>query len=44
MSIKLEVSIGEALDKLTILDIKKDKIVDVNNKADVVNEYKYLYE
>jgi hypothetical protein len=44
MSIKLEVSIGEALDKLTILDIKKDKIVDVNNKADVVNEYNYLYE
>ena len=27
MSVKLEVSIGEALDKLTILDIKKDKIV-----------------
>lgn len=44
MSIKLEVSIGEALDKLTILDIKKDKIVDVNNKADVVNEYNYLHE
>ena len=44
MSIKLEVSIGEALDKLTILDIKKDKIVDINNKADVVNEYNYLYE
>lgn len=44
MSIKLEVSIGEALDKLTILDIKKDKIVDVNNKVDVVNEYNYLYE
>lgn len=43
MSIKLEVSIGEALDKLTILDIKKDKITDVNNKADVVKEYNYLY-
>jgi hypothetical protein len=43
MSIKLEVSIGEALDKLTILDIKKDKIADVNNKADVVKEYNYLY-
>jgi 50S ribosomal subunit-associated GTPase HflX len=43
MSVKLEVSIGEALDKLTILDIKKDKIVDVNNKADVVKEYNYLY-
>lgn len=43
MSVKLEVSIGEALDKLTILDIKKDKITDVNNKADVVKEYNYLY-
>ena len=43
MSIKLEVSIGEALDKLTILDIKKDKIANVNNKADVVKEYNYLY-
>jgi hypothetical protein len=43
MSIKLEVSIGEALDKLTILDIKKDKIIDINNKADVVKEYNYLY-
>jgi len=43
MSIKLEVSIGEALDKLTILDIKKDKITNINNKADVVKEYNYLY-
>ena len=43
MSVKLEVSIGEALDKLTILDIKKDKIVDINSKADVVKEYNYLY-
>jgi hypothetical protein len=43
MSVKLEVSIGEALDKLTILDIKKDKIVDINNKADVIKEYNYLY-
>jgi hypothetical protein len=43
MSVKLEVSIGEALDKLTILDIKKDKIIDTNNKADVVKEYNYLY-
>ena len=41
MSIKLEISLGEAIDKLTILDIKRDKIVD-NRKNDVETEFDYL--
>jgi hypothetical protein len=41
MSIKLEISLGEAIDKLTILDIKRDKILD-NRKNDVENEFDYL--
>jgi hypothetical protein len=39
----LPVSLGEAIDKLTILDIKLDKIVD-NRKIDVKKEYNLLYE
>ena len=42
MSVELVVSIGEAIDKLTILDIKRTKITDDRIK-DVVNEYDYLY-
>ena len=41
-SILLEVSLGEALDKLTILDIKKQKIKD-DRIHDVEKEYKLLY-
>lgn len=41
MSIELEVSLGEALDKLSILDIKLEKIND-DRKKDVYNEYIYL--
>lgn len=41
MSIELEVSLGEALDKLSILDIKLEKIKD-ERKNDVYNEYNYL--
>jgi hypothetical protein len=41
MSIRLEISLGEAIDKLTILDIKKEKIRD-NRKNDVENEFDYL--
>ena len=41
-SITLPVSIGEALDKLTILEIKKDKIKDKNKNKDVVKEYDLL--
>ena len=41
--IHLPVSIGEAIDKLTILDIKIVKIND-KRKIDVVNEYQLLYD
>lgn len=41
--IKLPVSLGEALDKLTILDIKLEKIKD-NRKLDVQKEYNILYD
>jgi hypothetical protein len=41
MSIILEVSLGEALDKLSILEIKKNKIVD-ERRFNVENEYDYL--
>lgn len=41
MSIILEVSIGEALDKLSILEIKYEKISD-NRKENVRIEYEYL--
>ena len=39
----LPVSIGEAIDKLTILHIKLDKIID-HRKNDVQKEYDLLYE
>ena len=41
MSIELPVSIGEALDKLTILDIKMKKITD-DRKDDVEKEFNLL--
>jgi len=41
MSVKLEISLGEAIDKLTILDIKRGKINDVR-KMDVEREFEYL--
>lgn len=41
--IYLPVSLGEAIDKLTILDIKLDKIKDVR-RLDVQKEYDLLYE
>ncbi len=43
MSVFLEVSVGEALDKLSILQIKKEFINDqrLNN---VIKEYNYLYQ
>ena len=40
--IELPVSLGEALDKLTILDIKMEKITD-SRKNDVEKEYNILY-
>jgi len=43
MNIELPISLGEAIDKLTILDIKYDKISD-KRKNDVKYEYELLYE
>ncbi len=43
MEINLPVSLGEAIDKLTILDIKCDKIQD-NRRKNVQNEYNILYD
>jgi len=43
MNIELPVSLGEALDKLTILDIKLEKIKD-DRKKDVEYEYNLLFD
>ena len=40
--ILVEVSVGELLDKISILDIKKDKIKDRKNLEHIENEYKIL--
>ena len=40
--ILVEVSVGELLDKISILDIKKDKIKDSKNLEHIENEYKIL--
>jgi hypothetical protein len=42
MLLKLNVSVGEAIDKLTILEIKTKKITDDAKLKDVYLEYKYL--
>lgn len=41
---KIEVSTGEILDKLSILYIKKEKITDEQKLLNVNNEYLYLYD
>jgi hypothetical protein len=41
MSIKIHVSLGEALDKLSIIEIKKNKIND-HRQDDIVVEFNYL--
>ena len=38
MSIKIDVSVGEIMDKLTILDIKADKIDDTEKLANIFKE------
>jgi hypothetical protein len=38
----IEVSHGEIVDKLTILQIKKEKITDPNKLDNIVKEYDYL--
>jgi len=40
--ILVEVSVGELLDKISILEIKKEKIKDENNLKFINNEYKIL--
>lgn len=40
----VEVSIGEVVDKVTILSIKLDKIKDLEKRKNVSNEYKILIE
>lgn len=39
---KIEVSLGEVVDKLTILDIKRNKITDPEKLENVKREYDYL--
>lgn len=41
---KIEISIGEIVDKLSILDIKKRKITDVDKLVNIEKEYLYLHE
>ena len=43
MSVKIEVSLGEALDKLSILEIKKNKINDAR-RDDIIIEFDYLHK
>ena len=42
MSIKIDVSVGEIMDKLTILDIKADKINDTEKLANILKERESL--
>jgi hypothetical protein len=41
---EIEVSIGEIVDKLSILNIKKDNIVDELKLENISKEYLYLHE
>ena len=43
-NITVKVSIGEILDKLSILSIKKNKIADKDKLVHIENEYSELYE
>lgn len=44
MLIKIPVSVGELADKITILEIKKNKITDINNLKKIKNELSYLID
>ena len=39
MNIEIPISVGELVDKLTILEIKKEKIQDTNKLININNEY-----
>jgi len=41
---KIEVSIGEIVDKLSILKIKKNNITDESKLFNIITEYDYLYD
>jgi hypothetical protein len=41
---KIEVSVGEIVDKLSILDIKRQKITDTDKLVNIEKEYLYLHE
>ena len=41
---KIEVSIGEIVDKLSILEIKKDNVTDTEKLKNVIKEYDYLFD
>lgn len=41
---QIEVSIGEIVDKLSILKIKKDNIFDQAKLSNITKEFNYLYE
>jgi hypothetical protein len=40
----IEVSIGEIVDKLTILEIKKERIQEEEKLKNIIKEYDYLYD
>ena len=42
MNIEIPISVGELVDKLTILEIKKEKIKDTNKLININNEYDTL--
>ena len=44
MLIKIPVSVGELADKITILEIKKNKISDINNLKKIKNELYFLID
>jgi hypothetical protein len=41
---RIEVSIGEIVDKLSILEIKKDNVKDTEKLKNIVKEYNYLLD
>lgn len=42
MKLKIQISIGELIDKLSILEIKKEKISDSEKIHEIKKEYSYL--
>lgn len=40
---KIEVSVGEIVDKLSILNIKKENVLDKSKLDNIIKEFDYLY-